>query len=177
MTANSAVIGTHTDYLWPLFAVSVTTNCRKFAVSMTTNYSDQEKIPRDPGWKRLTYDWHADPEINRRSEDFHVAWLRGGQSCLRPVSRADLREVPPSWGSQSDRELQATVLVMPLLQVAFLPRLFGFLFFNEIEGLNQNWIEISVTSISSSSSMKSIRIKSEISKTSSTSFLRWSLKD
>ena len=40
MTANSVVRGSHTDYQLPLFAVSVTTNCRKFAVSMTANNSD-----------------------------------------------------------------------------------------------------------------------------------------
>ena len=40
MTANSAVIGSHTDNQLPLFAVSVTTNCRKFAVSIATNNSD-----------------------------------------------------------------------------------------------------------------------------------------
>ena len=40
MTANSAAIGSHTDYQLPLFAFSVTTNCIKFGVSMTTNKSD-----------------------------------------------------------------------------------------------------------------------------------------
>ena len=37
MTANVAVIGRDTDYQLPLFAVSVTNNCKKNLVSMTTN--------------------------------------------------------------------------------------------------------------------------------------------
>ena len=48
MTANSVVIGSHTDYQLPLFAVSVTTNCRKYAVSMTTNNSDQLSLGSFP---------------------------------------------------------------------------------------------------------------------------------
>ena len=44
MTANSVVIGSHTDYQESLFAVSVTNNCRKRAVSMTTINRDQSSI-------------------------------------------------------------------------------------------------------------------------------------
>ena len=40
MTANSAIIRSHTEHQLSLFAVSVTTNCRNFSVSMTTNNSE-----------------------------------------------------------------------------------------------------------------------------------------